>query len=68
MFYIIRFLVMYMVLAVFCYFLYWEANLQFYKSGEQIELEYSEKKFLFIIMSMLWIIYVPKLLIDYFRR
>ena len=65
---LIAFLLLYFVLAVFCYFLYWEANLKFYKSGEQIELEYSEKRFLFIVMSVLWIIYVPKLLIDYFRR
>lgn len=65
---LIAFLLLYFVLAVFCYFLYWEANLQFYRYGEQVELEYSEKRFLFIIMSVLWIIYVPKLLIDYFRR
>ena len=68
--YIIRFIIMYIILGILCYFVYWQANLDFCskKNNEEIELSYSDKKMLFIFMSIFWIFYVPKLLIDYFRR
>lgn len=64
---LITFIILYIVLAILCYFLYWEANFKFYRKGSEIELSYPEKRTLFIIMSILWIFYVPKLLIDYWK-
>lgn len=53
-FYIIRFLIMYIILAILCYFLYWRIDFKFYKKEEgEITLNYSEKKMLFIAMSIL---------------
>lgn len=57
----------YIILAIMCYFLYWKIDLSFYKNNEQIEINDKDKRNLFIIMSILWIIYIPKLLISYLK-
>lgn len=66
--YIIRFIIMYIILAFFCYFLYWKLNLDFYRNNGKIELSFEEKRVMLIWMSALWIFYLPRLLIDYLRR
>lgn len=61
-------LIEYIILAFFCYNLLWKLDLGFYRKGKEIELSHKDKKYLLIVMSILWIFYLPKLLIDYFRR
>lgn len=62
------FLIEYIIMAIVCYFGFNKTELAFYKNGQEIELSEKSKKAYIIIMSILWIIYVPILVINWFRE
>lgn len=54
----------YVLLGIASYMLLQKMNLKFIQKNETIELTELQKKIFLIIMSIFWIIYIPKLYFD----